>query len=280
MDKLVEVSHLQFTYSDADKPVLSDVSFSLPRGQWTALIGPNGSGKSTITRLLDGLITPDNDRSTIVVGGVRLTPDTLWQVRDQIGIVFQNPDNQFVGATVEDDVAFGLENRQVPLPEMKKKVAWALDQVGMSAYKESEPQLLSGGQKQRVAMAGIIALRPQLIILDEATSMLDPAGRKQLLSLVRKLQKEEGLTVLAVTHDLNEANNADQVLVLNQGRIQAQDKPAAIFADPDQITRLGLELPFVYQVKEALAEQGINIAREIASEEELVSELCRLNSKM
>lgn len=280
MDKLVEVNHLQFTYSDADKPVLSDVSFSLPRGQWTALIGPNGSGKSTITRLLDGLITPDNDRSTIVVGGVRLTPDTLWQVRDQIGIIFQNPDNQFVGATVEDDVAFGLENRQVPLPEMKKKVAWALDQVGMSAYKESEPQLLSGGQKQRVAMAGIIALRPQLIILDEATSMLDPAGRKQLLSLVRKLQKEEGLTVLAVTHDLNEANNADQVLVLNQGRIQAQDKPAAIFADPDQITRLGLELPFVYQVKEALAEQGINIAREIASEEELVSELCRLNSKM
>jgi energy-coupling factor transport system ATP-binding protein len=163
---------------------------------------------------------------------------------------------------------------------MKKKVAWALDQVGMSAYKESEPQLLSGGQKQRVAMAGIIALRPQLIILDEATSMLDPAGRKQLLSLVRKLQKEEGLTVLAVTHDLNEANDADQVLVLNQGRIQAQDKPAAIFADPDQITRLGLELPFVYQVKAALAEQGINIEREIASEEELVSELCRLNSKM
>lgn len=280
MDKLVEVSHLQFTYSDADKPVLSDVSFSLPRGQWTALIGPNGSGKSTITRLLDGLITPDNDKSTIVVGGVKLTPDTLWQVRDQIGIVFQNPDNQFVGATVEDDVAFGLENRQVPLPEMKKKVAWALDQVGMSAYKESEPQLLSGGQKQRVAMAGIIALQPQLIILDEATSMLDPAGRKQLLSLVRKLQKEEGLTVLAVTHDLNEANDADQVLVLNQGRIQAQDKPAAIFADPDQITRLGLELPFVYQVKAALAAQGINIAREIASEEELVSELCRLNSKM
>jgi energy-coupling factor transport system ATP-binding protein len=280
MDKLVEVSHLQFTYSDADKPVLSDVSFYLPRGQWTALIGPNGSGKSTITRLLDGFITPDNDKSTIVVGGVKLTPDTLWQVRDQIGIVFQNPDNQFVGATVEDDVAFGLENRQVPLPEMKKKVAWALDQVGMSAYKESEPQLLSGGQKQRVAMAGIIALRPQLIILDEATSMLDPAGRKQLLSLVRKLQKEEGLTVLAVTHDLNEANDADQVLVLNQGRIQAQDKPAAIFADPDQITRLGLELPFVYQVKAALAEQGINIEREIASEEELVSELCRLNSKM
>lgn len=280
MDKLVEVSHLQFTYSDADKPVLSDVSFSLPRGQWTALIGPNGSGKSTITRLLDGLITPDNDKSTIVVGGVKLTPDTLWQVRDQIGIVFQNPDNQFVGATVEDDVAFGLENRQVPLPEMKKKVAWALDQVGMSAYKESEPQLLSGGQKQRVAMAGIIALQPQLIILDEATSMLDPAGRKQLLTLVRKLQKEEGLTVLAVTHDLNEANDADQVLVLNQGRIQAQDKPAAIFADPDQITRLGLELPFVYQVKAALAAQGINIAREIASEEELVSELCRLNSKM
>lgn len=280
MDKLVEVSHLQFTYSDADKPVLTDLSFSLPRGQWTALIGPNGSGKSTITRLLDGLITPDNDKSTIVVGGIKLTPDTLWQVRDQIGIVFQNPENQFVGATVEDDVAFGLENRQVPLPEMKQKVAWALDQVGMSAYKGSEPQLLSGGQKQRVAMAGIIALRPQLIILDEATSMLDPAGRKQLLSLVRKLQKEEGLTVLAVTHDLNEANTADQLLVLNQGRIQAQDKPAAIFADPEQITRLGLELPFIYQVKEALAAQGINIAREIASEEGLVSELCRLNSKM
>lgn len=280
MDKLVEVSHLQFTYSDADKPVLTDLSFSLPRGQWTALIGPNGSGKSTITRLLDGLITPDNDKSTIVVGGIKLTPDTLWQVRDQIGIVFQNPENQFVGATVEDDVAFGLENRQVPLPEMKQKVAWALDQVGMSAYKDSEPQLLSGGQKQRVAMAGIIALRPQLIILDEATSMLDPAGRKQLLSLVRKLQKEEGLTVLAVTHDLNEANTADQLLVLNQGRIQAQDKPAAIFADPEQITRLGLELPFIYQVKEALAAQGINIAREIASEEGLVSELCRLNSKM
>jgi energy-coupling factor transport system ATP-binding protein len=279
MANLVEVEHLKFTYSDAKKPVLSDVSFSLPRGQWTSLIGPNGSGKSTITRLLDGLISPDEETSKIVVDGIELSPDTLWQVRDKIGIVFQNPDNQFVGATVEDDVAFGLENRQIPLPDMKKKVAWALAQVGMSDYAGSEPQLLSGGQKQRVAMAGIIALQPQLIILDEATSMLDPAGRKQLLSLVRQLQQKEQLTVLAVTHDLNEANNADQVLVLSDGKIQAADKPAAIFADSDQIAKLGLELPFVYQVKAALAQQGINIAREIDNEEKLVRALCQLNSK-
>lgn len=279
MANLVEVEHLKFTYSDAKKPVLSDVSFMLPRGQWTSLIGHNGSGKSTITRLLDGLISPDDDHSQIVVDGIKLSPDTLWQVRDKIGIVFQNPDNQFVGATVEDDVAFGLENRQVPLPDMKKKVAWSLAQVGMSDYAGSEPQLLSGGQKQRVAMAGIIALQPQLIILDEATSMLDPAGRKQLLNLVRQLQQKEHLTVLAVTHDLNEANSADQVLVLSGGQIQAAGKPATIFADSEQINKLGLELPFVYQVKAALAEQGINIAREIDNEEKLVSALCRLNSK-
>lgn len=279
MANLVEVEHLKFTYSDAKKPVLSDVSFMLPRGQWTSLIGHNGSGKSTITRLLDGLISPDDDHSQIVVDGIKLSPDTLWQVRDKIGIVFQNPDNQFVGATVEDDVAFGLENRQVPLPDMKKKVAWSLAQVGMSDYAGSEPQLLSGGQKQRVAMAGIIALQPQLIILDEATSMLDPAGRKQLLNLVRQLQQKEHLTVLAVTHDLNEANSADQVLVLSGGQIQAAGKPATIFADSEQINKLGLELPFVYQIKAALAEQGINIAREIDNEEKLVSALCRLNSK-
>lgn len=279
MANLVEVEHLKFTYSDAKKPVLSDVSFMLPRGQWTSLIGHNGSGKSTITRLLDGLISPDDDHSQIVVDGIKLSPDTLWQVRDKIGIVFQNPDNQFVGATVEDDVAFGLENRQVPLPDMKKKVAWSLAQVGMSDYAGSEPQLLSGGQKQRIAMAGIIALQPQLIILDEATSMLDPAGRKQLLNLVRQLQQKEHLTVLAVTHDLNEANSADQVLVLSGGQIQAAGKPATIFADSEQINKLGLELPFVYQVKADLAEQGINIAREIDNEEKLVSALCRLNSK-
>lgn len=279
MDNLVEVKHLKFTYSDANAPVLTDVSFTLPRGRWSALIGPNGSGKSTITRLLDGLINPDDGNSKIVIDGLSLKPDTLWQIKDKIGIVFQNPDNQFVGATVEDDVAFGLENRQIPLPAMKKQVAWALAQVGMSAYAGSEPQLLSGGQKQRVAMAGIIALQPQLIILDEATSMLDPAGRKQLLGLVRQLQRKEELTVLAVTHDLNEANTADQVLVLNKGQILAQDKPAAIFADGEQITRLGLELPFVYQVKAALAKRGLNIAREIDNEAKLVSALCQLNSR-
>ena len=201
-DNIISFDHVTFTYPDSPRPAVSDLSFAIERG----------SGKSTVSKLINGLLAPDDlDKSSITVDGVKLGADTVWEVREKVGIVFQNPDNQFVGATVSDDVAFGLENRAVPRPEMLKIVAQAVADVGMADYADSEPSNLSGGQKQRVAIAGILAVKPQVIILDESTSMLDPEGKEQILDLVRKIKEDNNLTVISITHDLEEAAGADQV---------------------------------------------------------------------
>lgn len=280
-DNIVTVEHLSFTYKDSKVPAVNDISFSIPRGSWTTLVGHNGSGKSTIARLLDGILLPNDNPNTLInVDGIELTEKTMWDIRDRVGIVFQNPDNQFVGATVEDDVAFGLENRQVTRSKMQTIVHDVLDQVDMLDFQKSEPQYLSGGQKQRVAIAGILAIGPKLIILDESTSMLDPAGKTKILSLIRELQNKNGLTIFSITHDINEAVQADQMLVLNQGKLLASGSPREIFENEALIKSAGLELPLFYKVKNGLIKEGIHIPQEVNSEEKLVKYLCQLNSKM
>lgn len=280
-DNIVIVKHLSFTYKDSKVPAVNDISFSIPRGSWTTLVGHNGSGKSTIARLLDGILLPNDNPNTLInVDGIDLTEKTMWDIRDRVGIVFQNPDNQFVGATVEDDVAFGLENRQVTRSEMQTIVHDVLEQVDMLDFQKSEPQYLSGGQKQRVAIAGILAIGPKLIILDESTSMLDPAGKAKILSLIQDLQNKNGLTIFSITHDINEAVQADQMLVLNQGKLLASGSPREIFENESLIKSAGLELPLFYKVKNGLIKEGIHIPREVNSEEKLVKYLCQLNSKM
>lgn len=280
-DNIVTVEHLSFTYKDSKVPAVNDISFSIPRGSWTTLVGHNGSGKSTIARLLDGILLPNDNPNTLInVDGIELTEKTMWDIRDRVGIVFQNPDNQFVGATVEDDVAFGLENRQVPRSKMQTIVHDVLDEVDMLSFQKSEPQYLSGGQKQRVAIAGILAIGPKLIILDESTSMLDPAGKTKILSLIRDLQNKNGLTIFSITHDINEAVQADQMLVLDKGKLLASGSPKEIFENETLIKRAGLDLPLFYKVKNGLIKKGIHIPREINSEEKLVKYLCQLNSKM
>ncbi|RVU70846.1 MULTISPECIES: energy-coupling factor ABC transporter ATP-binding protein [Lactobacillus] len=280
-DKIIQVKHVSFTYPDSKTKAASDVSFDIKKGTWTAIVGHNGSGKSTITRLLNGLLLPDkNPETKIIIDGQELNEETVWDIRDKIGIVFQNPDNQFVGATVADDVAFGLENRGVPRDQMIKTVKWAVEQVGMSDYFNAEPANLSGGQKQRVAIAGILAIQPKIIILDEATSMLDPSGRKKVLNLVKKMKDMEDLTVLSITHDVNEAFIADQVLLLNDGKLINQDEPVNVFSQTKLINDLGLEEPFIFKLKDKLKSVGIKIPENVNTEEKLIEILCQLNSKM
>ena len=276
----VEFRHVSFTYPDTEKPVLNDINFKIRSGSWTALIGHNGSGKSTISKLTNGLLLPDADaNSKIIVSGITLNSKTVWDVREKVGIVFQNPDNQFVGATVGDDVAFGLENRGVPRNEMIRIVNRVLSDVGMLDYINAEPANLSGGQKQRVAIAGILAVEPDIIILDESTSMLDPNGRNQILKIIRQLMIDKNLTIISITHDIDEASLADGVIVLNDGKILAQSDPIDIFSKPELLQEIGLDIPFVEKVILKLKETGIKVPQSIKTQDELEQYLCQLNSK-
>lgn len=256
MENIIEVKHLTYRYqADDPRPALNDVSFTVHAGEWLAIVGHNGSGKSTLAKSLDGLLPFTTGE--ITVGGIQLTPETVWQVREKIGMIFQNPDNQFVGATVEDDVAFGLENRQMPRAEMLPRVKAAIARVGMSEFAQREPSSLSGGQKQRVALAGIVAIAPDVLILDEATSMLDPQGRREMLALVRELRQTQHLTVISITHDIDEAAIADRVLVIDDGQLVDEAAPATIFAQGERLVELGLDLPFTEKLKAALRRRGI-----------------------
>ncbi|MDF7639422.1 energy-coupling factor ABC transporter ATP-binding protein [Lactobacillus sp. ESL0791] len=278
-DNIISVKDITFTYPEAQEAAIDDVSFNIKRGSWTAIIGHNGSGKSTLTRLLNGLLVVDNPaESSIEVDGIKLSEQTVWEVRNRIGIVFQNPDNQFVGATVADDVAFGLENRGVPREKMLKIVPEMINEVGMTKYLNAEPESLSGGQKQRVAIAGILAINPQIIILDEATAMLDPEGRTRILEIVKRMNQEAGLTVISITHDIDEASLADQIMVMNDGKIVDQGSVRAVFNKGELLRELGLDVPFAAQVKEELVKAGTAIPASVGSEKELVNYLCQLNS--
>lgn len=277
----IEFKHVKFTYPDSKKAVLKDVNFVVKKGSWTSLIGHNGSGKSTISKLINGLLLPDeNSDSKITVLGTNVTAENIWDIREKVGIVFQNPDNQFVGATVGDDVAFGLENRGVPRQEMIKIVRNVLSEVGMLEYIDSEPANLSGGQKQRIAIAGILAVEPQIIILDESTSMLDPSGRKQILKIIIELMKKKQLTVVSITHDIDEANMADSVIVLNNGEIIDQDSPVKIFNKTTMLKQIGLDIPFTNKLILALDKSGVSVPQNLRTKDELKQYLCQLNLKI
>lgn len=280
MTEILSLQNITFTY-DLEQPevknAVEDVSFSVEQGEWIAIVGHNGSGKSTIAKIMNGLLFPQE--GTVEIFGMPMNEENLWSIRSQLGMVFQNPDNQFVGATVQDDVAFALENNGVPYEDMVSRVEQALEQVEMSGFMNHEPQHLSGGQKQRVAIAGALALRPKLLILDEATSMLDPQGRQEVLDTVRTLREETGLTVLSITHDLEEAILADRLLFMNQGEKFAEGKPSEIFALGEQLIALGLDLPFSMKMAHLLMQEGVSLEGTHMSERELVEDLWISNFK-
>ncbi len=271
---ILSFNEVTFTYMPEDKsvkPAVSNLSFSIAEGEWVALVGHNGSGKSTIAKLMNGLLFPQS--GTVGAMGMTMSEESLWEIRSQMGMVFQNPDNQFVGATVQDDVAFALENNGVPHEEMVVRVRESLQQVKMDDYLDHEPHHLSGGQKQRVAIAGALALRPRLLILDEATSMLDPQGRREVIETIRELRATTGLTVLSITHDLEEAALADRILVMNGGEKQMEGTPETVFSFGEQLTAMGLDLPFAMRMAGLLKTAGVPLAGEAMTEDELVEEL-------
>ncbi|HBJ54726.1 MAG TPA: energy-coupling factor transporter ATPase [Streptococcus sp.] len=267
MKNIIEVQHLKYKYDHhADDYILKDVTFHVKQGEWLSIVGHNGSGKSTTIRLIDGLLEAESGE--IIIDGDKLTLENVWEKRQHIGMVFQNPDNQFVGATVEDDVAFGLENQGMDYQIMFDRVQEALDIVGMQDFKEREPARLSGGQKQRVAIAGVVALRPDIIILDEATSMLDPEGRLELIQTVKKIKDRHGMTVISITHDLDEVALSDRVLVMKEGQVESTSTPSELFSRVD-LEDLGLDEPFTNQVKATLLDSGFQLPERYLTEKEL-----------
>ena len=267
MKNIIEVQHLKYKYDHhADDYILKDVTFHVKQGEWLSIVGHNGSGKSTMIRLIDGLLEAESGE--IIIDGDKLTLENVWEKRRHIGMVFQNPDNQFVGATVEDDVAFGLENQGMDYQTMFDRVQEALDIVGMQDFKEREPARLSGGQKQRVAIAGVVALRPDIVILDEATSMLDPEGRLELIQTVKKIKDRHGMTVISITHDLDEVALSDRVLVMKEGQVESTSTPSELFSRVD-LEDLGLDEPFTNQVKATLLDSGFQLPERYLTEKEL-----------
>ena len=276
---LISLQNLFYRYTtSSDKFVLNDISLTIEKGEWITLIGANGSGKSTLVKTLNGLNVPQ--KGEVTIDGLTLNEENIWTIRQKVGMVFQNPDNQFVGSTVQDDVAFGLENIGLPREEMIERIDQALIRVGMEDFKQIEPARLSGGQKQRVAIAGILALRPEIIVLDEATSMLDPKGRAEVLATVKSIKEESNVTVISITHDINEAAQADRIFVMEQGQIKHVNTPEEIFKLGDELIDLGLNVPFAEQLKEELARRGLNVPNEYMTEERLVEWLWKYDSNM
>jgi energy-coupling factor transport system ATP-binding protein len=270
----VSVENLFFQYPNQPNDAIHNVSFQIKKGEWIAIVGHNGSGKSTIAKLLMGLLKPKS--GIIKVFDQLLNEETIWSIRKRMGIVFQNPDNQFVGTTVQDDIAFGLENNGVPREQMIERVKSAIEQVGMEEFLLREPHHLSGGQKQRVAIAGVIALQPDIIILDEATSMLDPRGRREVIRAIEELKAKHHMTVISITHDLEEAMKADKMIVMNRGEIMSEGTPQQIFSLGEKLEEIRLDLPFVIKIRNELKQAGLPLQLNDASLEGLVNELWTL----
>lgn len=273
MDILV-AENLTYSY-DKTAYALKGVSLTAKEGEYLCVIGHNGSGKSTLAKIFNGLIKPDE--GTVTVDGLSLAEKkNLFEIRKRVGVVFQNPDNQLVASIVEDDVAFGPENLGVPRKEIGERIDFALKAVDMEKFRSSSPERLSGGQKQRIAIAGVLALKPKILVLDESTAMLDPQGRKEILSVVKKLNKEQGVTVIAITHYMDEVLDADRVIVLNDGEIVLNGTPEQIFSDARVIKGYGLELPLASFVAEKLKEQGLDLADGITDKDALTEGICKL----
>ncbi|KIL72057.1 energy-coupling factor ABC transporter ATP-binding protein [Bacillus badius] len=276
-ESIISINRVHFRYPEQTEYALKDITFQVAKGEWLAIVGHNGSGKSTLAKMLNGLHYPQEGEVTIC--DFPLKDEFVWDIRRRLGMVFQNPDNQFVGTTVQDDVAFGLENNGVPHEVMVERVEKSLQRVGMLDFLNQEPHHLSGGQKQRVAIAGVIALQPDIILLDEATSMLDPRGREEVLQTVRQLKDEQDLTVISITHDLEEASRADRIIVLNKGSVHREGTPEEIFQMNEELVELGLDVPFPVKLSGVLRSQDFEIASNYLTEEELVRELWTSNFK-
>ncbi len=275
MIELIDVVHSFESSSNGVVEALSHINLKIADGEFLVVLGHNGSGKSTLARHLNGLLQPQH--GFIVVDGLEIhNEEELWEIRKKVGMVFQNPDNQLVATTVEEDVAFGLENLGVPPEEIRKRVDEALARVGMSDFAKREPHHLSGGQKQRVAIAGVIAMKPAYLVLDEPTAMLDPKGRKEVLDTVHSLNKEEKLTVVHITHFMEEAVDADRVLVMENGKIMLAGTPSEVFQQVDQLHKLRMDVPLIVELADELRE-GLPLGPNILSLEDMVEELCKLS---
>lgn len=271
----IQVTDLVYRYEPEAPAALDGINLTIPRGQFLAVLGHNGSGKSTLAKLLNGLFLPTE--GTVLVSGMDTRDDDyVWDIRRTAGMVFQNPDNQLVATEVYDDVAFGLENIGVPPDDMPPRIDEALRLTGMTAFRDRAPHLLSGGQKQRVAIAGILAMHPEALILDEATAMLDPQGRQEVLQTVLKLNREQGITVVWITHFMEEATHAQRVMVMDHGKIAMDGAPREIFAQVDRLRDLRLDVPPMTQLARLLADRGIGIKADVLNVEEMVKEVKRL----
>ena len=273
---LFDIRHLTHTFETEDGKTfdaLSDVTCTIPRGSFTAIIGTNGSGKSTLARHLNALYLPT--AGEVIVEGMKTSDmEHIWDIRQKVGMVFQNPDNQLVAAIVEEDVAFGPENLGVPADEIRKRVDYALEKVGMSAYRTHSPAMLSGGQKQRIAIAGVLAMHPDCIVLDEPTAMLDPLGRKEVMDTIHELNRSEGITIVLITHFMEEAVTADHVLVVDRTKLQMQGTAREVFSQADKLTAMGLDVPVAADLAHGLRKKGYEIPEDCMTDEELEEALC------
>ena len=273
-EAIIRLRDVVFQYEDSERPAVDGVSLDVAAGEFLAVLGRNGSGKSTLARLLNALLAPNSGE--IIVDGKTATEEDPYPVREACGMVFQNPDNQIVATVVEEDCAFGLENRGVAPGEIRRRVDEALSQVGMRDRALSSPSMLSGGQKQRVAIAGVLAMRPKIIVFDESTAMLDPIGRRDVFALARRINREEGVTIVWITHFMEEAVQADRVVVMDDGRVQLEGAPREVFSNVDEVLQLGLDVPEMMKLARDLRAAGVEIPADILTVEEMAVELCRL----
>lgn len=279
---LFDIRHVSHTFETEEGKTfdaLKDVTAQIKKGEFTAIIGTNGSGKSTLARHLNALLLPTEGE--LIVEGMR-TSDAgrVWDIRQKVGMVFQNPDNQLVAAVVEEDVAFGPENLGVPPEEIRERVDLALEKVGMTSYRKQAPSMLSGGQKQRIAIAGVLAMKPDCIVLDEPTAMLDPKGRKEVMDTIHELNKKEGITIVLITHFMEEAVTADHILVIDKGVLKMEGTPREIFSQADKVTEIGLDVPVPADLARRLRKKGMAVSEKCMTDEELGEALCPFVSKM
>lgn len=284
MSEAIRFSHVYFSYEqnkdvvEASKCTINDVSFTINKGEYVALIGHNGSGKSTIAKIIVGILeafTDGNENDGVYIDGIKMTENNYQSLQKKIGMVFQNPDNQFIGSTVQDDIAFSLENVAMPYDQMKVLVEEYSKKVGMYEYLSREPSSLSGGQKQRVAIAGTLVRHSEILVLDEATSMLDPQGRNDIRTLIRNMKKENpDLTIISITHDIEEAYQSDRVIVINKGKVVKEGTPDDVFSDEVLMKKIDLTIPFYKQLKNELEKYGVDI-NGVDNIDELVDRLCR-----
>lgn len=279
---LFDIRHVSHTFETEEGKTfdaLKDVTAQIKKGEFTAIIGTNGSGKSTLARHLNALLLPTEGE--LIVEGMR-TSDAgrVWDIRQKVGMVFQNPDNQLVAAVVEEDVAFGPENLGVPPEEIRERVDLALEKVGMTSYRKQAPSMLSGGQKQRVAIAGVLAMKPDCIVLDEPTAMLDPKGRKEVMDTIHELNKKEGITIVLITHFMEEAVTADHILVIDRGVLKMEGTPREIFSQADKVTEIGLDVPVPADLARRLRKKGMAVSERCMTDEELGEALCPFVLKM